>query len=225
MKKCYKCQVSKPKEEFSKNKRYKDGLNDLCKTCKKENNLINKEYNSKYQKEYSILNKEKLNIQSKKHYVENKQYYIEYNKNRDKELIKQYNQTQIQKGYKKEWSKKQYKINIQFKLSQLLRIRLIDALKGKINKFESTLELLGCHIEELKVYLEQQFKSEMTWENHGTVWEIDHIKACSNFDLTKLEEQKQCFHYTNLQPLFKTTEIAKSFGYTDQIGNRNKHKN
>jgi len=70
--------------------------------------------------------------------------------------------------------------------------------------------------------LEQRFKLEMTWENHGILWEIDHIKACSNFDLTKLEEQKQCFHYTNLQPLFKTTEIAEQHGYTNEIGNRNK---
>jgi hypothetical protein len=225
MKKCYKCQISKSKEEFSKNKRYKDGLNDLCKTCKKENNLVNKEYNLEYQKKYNILNKEKLNAQSKKHYTENKQYYIEYNKSRDKELIKQYNQTQIQKGYKKEWSKNQYKTNIQFKLSQLLRIRLIDALKGKINKFESTLELLGCSIEELKLYLEQQFKPEMAWENHGEIWEVDHIKACANFDLTDPTQQQKCFHYTNIQPLFKTTKIAKSFGYIDQIGNRNKHKN
>jgi hypothetical protein len=65
----------------------------------------------------------------------------------------------------------------------------------------------------------------MSWENHGKIWEIDHIKACSNFDLTKLEEQQQCFHYTNLQPLFKTTGIAKSFSYIDQTGNRNKYKN
>jgi hypothetical protein len=62
----------------------------------------------------------------------------------------------------------------------------------------------------------------MNWGNHGVTWEIDHIKACSNFDLTKLEEQKQCFHYTNLQPLFKTTEIAEQYGYINEIGNRNK---
>ena len=64
----------------------------------------------------------------------------------------------------------------------------------------------------------------MTWENHGEVWEIDHINPCASFDLTDIKQQKQCFHYTNLQPLFKTTEIAKSFGYNDQIGNRNKNK-
>jgi hypothetical protein len=62
----------------------------------------------------------------------------------------------------------------------------------------------------------------MTWENHGVIWEIDHTKPCAAFDLTNLEQQKECFHHTNLQPLFKTTEIAESFGYTNQIGNRNK---
>jgi hypothetical protein len=61
----------------------------------------------------------------------------------------------------------------------------------------------------------------MNWDNHKIIWEIDHIKPISLFNLTNLEEQKQCFHYTNMQPLFKTTEIAKSFNYVE-IGNRNK---
>jgi len=32
-------------------------------------------------------------------------------------------------------------------------------------------------------------------------------------------------YYTNLQPLFKTTEIAKSLGYINEMGNRNKSDN
>lgn len=40
--------------------------------------------------------------------------------------------------------------------------------------------------------------------------------------LLNKEEQKQCFNFTNFQPLFKTTEIAKSFGYINEIGNREK---
>lgn len=62
----------------------------------------------------------------------------------------------------------------------------------------------------------------MNWDNHGIIWEIDHIKPCVSFNLIDPEQQKQCFHYTNLQPLFKTNEVAKSFGYIDEIGNRNK---
>jgi len=41
----------------------------------------------------------------------------------------------------------------------------------------------------------------MSWGNYGIYWEIDHKKPCASFDLTKLEEQQKCFHYTNTQPL------------------------
>lgn len=88
-------------------------------------------------------------------------------------------------------------------------------------KSTKSFNLLGCLIEECKKHLEVQFKPEMNWNNHGMIWEIDHIKSCSSFDLTDIEQQKQYFHYTNLQPLFKTTEIAESFGY-NELGNRNK---
>jgi hypothetical protein len=64
----------------------------------------------------------------------------------------------------------------------------------------------------------------MNWDNHGKIWEIDHIKGCINFDLSDIEQQKQCFHYTNTQPLFKTTKIAESFGYNNITGNRDKIK-
>ena len=62
----------------------------------------------------------------------------------------------------------------------------------------------------------------MDWKNWGTVWEIDHIKPCSSFDLTNLDHQKQCFNFKNTQVLFKTTEIAEQYGYINEIGNRNK---
>lgn len=41
----------------------------------------------------------------------------------------------------------------------------------------------------------------MSWDNYGE-WEIDHIIPCDSFDLTKEEEQKRCFHFSNLQPLW-----------------------
>lgn len=61
--------------------------------------------------------------------------------------------------------------------------------------------MIGCSIEELKQYLEKQFKEGMTWDNYGE-WHIDHIIPCAAFDLTKEEEQLKCFNYTNLQPLW-----------------------
>ena len=49
----------------------------------------------------------------------------------------------------------------------------------------------------------------MTWENHGAVWHIDHIVPCCKFDLTNEHEQKRCFHYSNLQPLFAQENLSK----------------
>jgi hypothetical protein len=110
-----------------------------------------------------------------------------------------------------------------FKIISLLRHRLHRVIKNK-HKEKNTIELLGCSIEEFKLYIENLFLPEFTWENHGEIWELDHIIGCANFNMEILTEQQKCFHYTNLQPLFKTTEIAKSFDYEDQIGNRNKPK-
>lgn len=51
----------------------------------------------------------------------------------------------------------------------------------------------------------------MSWENYGIRgWHIDHIKPCASFDLSIIEEQKECFHYTNLQPLWWHENLAKS---------------
>ena len=49
----------------------------------------------------------------------------------------------------------------------------------------------------------------MNWSNHGSYWEIDHIIPCDSFDLTDIEQQKQCFHYTNLQPLTVSENRSK----------------
>jgi molybdopterin converting factor small subunit len=188
-----------------------------------------KESKKEYQKRYEELNKEKIKKYHKDRYDKQdveikKEYAKKHNALKTKEYIDKYNKKQIESGYRKEWHKNQYKNNIQYKLSSILRSRFFTALKCKTKKIDSILNIVGCTIEELKQHIESQFKPEMTWENHGKIWEIDHIKACVNFNLTKLEEQKQCFHYTNLRPLFKTTKIAEQYGYTNEIGNKNKNK-
>lgn len=90
-----------------------------------------------------------------------------------------------------------------------LRNRLCDAIRGK-NKSARTQELLGCSIEALKAHLEGQFLPGMSWDNWAHKgWHIDHIRPCASFDLTDPEQQRQCFHYTNLQPLWAADNIRK----------------
>ena len=82
------------------------------------------------------------------------------------------------------------------------------------------MNLLGCTIPEFKVHIEKQFTNGMSWDNHGRkkslmVWEIDHIRPCSSFDLTKAEDQRACWHYTNLQPLWKLDNLSKGSKFSE----------
>jgi len=125
---------------------------------------------------------------------------------RNKERIKEY--TQNHRLVNKEEISKRFKYrrtnDLHFKMVGILRCRLFAALrKQKTNKDIKTLELLGCTIEDFVQYIERQWLPGMNWENHtSNGWHIDHIKPCNTFDLTNIEEQRKCFHYTNLRPLW-----------------------
>lgn len=99
------------------------------------------------------------------------------------------------------------------KLTRLLRGRITAALAGKSKKGVKTTELLGAPWVWVEAYLEEQFVPGMSWENHGPVWHIDHIRPIASFDLTIPEQQKMCFHWTNLQPLFALDNFQKSDKY------------
>jgi Uri superfamily endonuclease len=49
----------------------------------------------------------------------------------------------------------------------------------------------------------------MNWNNYGTYWHIDHIKSCASYDLTIIENQKECFNYKNLRPLEAIENLKK----------------
>jgi ribosome-binding ATPase YchF (GTP1/OBG family) len=216
MKKCNKCSEEKLLNAFGIRSKEKDGLNPSCKECIKEQN---KKYYFTSKKDYMKQHNQKQEV---KEY--NKQW-IEENKDRFKENRKKWNEDNKEKikEYSLVYSKKIYHNNIDYKISLNLRNRLNDALKNNI-KTSSVIKLLGCSLKDFKLYLEQQFLPEMNWKNHGTMWEIDHIKPCASFELSDLTQQSSCFNYTNHQPLFKTTKIAKSLGYENYVGNRDKSK-
>jgi len=103
--------------------------------------------------------------------------------------------------------------DIGFRILQRCRKRLWDALKRNV-KSKRTIELIGCSVDELLAHLESQFQEGMNWDNYGE-WHIDHIKPCAMFDFSKEEDQKECFHYTNLQPLWAIENIRKSNKYEE----------
>jgi hypothetical protein len=220
MKICIKCNQEKELNNFYKNNRNKSGYEGICKSCKNEYTILNnKKLGNKYfqltSKKWSNKNKNKISQYNKEKYNNNKEYWLSENRKLYSKEWRSNNKDKLVKYWKIK-----YDTDINFKLSCLLRLRLYNALKLNL-KTKSAIKLIGCTIDTFKQYLESKFKPEMNWNNHGDIWEIDHIKPCDSFNLTDIEQQKQCFHYTNTQPLFKTTKIAESFGY-NELGNRNK---
>jgi hypothetical protein len=109
----------------------------------------------------------------------------------------------------REYTKKRRKTDIQFKLTCNLRTRLRSALCRNA-RCKSTLRLVGCSVEELRIWIENKFQEGMTWDNWGVFgWHIDHIIPCASFDLSLPENQIKCFHYTNLQPLWAKDNMSK----------------
>ena len=106
-----------------------------------------------------------------------------------------------------EYTRQRLKIDVQYRLLRNLRRRISHLLSDGY-KSAASQELIGCSMEHLKNHLESQFQSGMTWDNYGD-WHVDHVKPCASFDLTDPTQQKACFHYSNLQPLWAKDNISK----------------
>lgn len=206
MKKCIKCNEEKEDSLFV------NGRNS-CKSCisyyKKELRKKNLEKNKLYFQEYYKQNKELIKNNQKNKYIQNRSEKIEYQKkyselNKDKirDYKKDYyneNKNSIRE-YKRNYQNERRKNDSIFKLKYSVSRMIRRCLKVKgISKNSKSVDILGCDIQTFKLYLESLFTVEMSWENYGTFWDIDHIVPLSTAqtedDVLKLN------HYTNLQPL------------------------
>jgi len=181
---------------------------ELQKTYRKNPDAIAKEKARKKNPEYIKKAKE----YKKRIYQENRQRYIDKATRRNKEhreernvYLAEYrkiNRERIREISRKSENKlytKNYYQNPNYRLRKVLRARIRKVVIS--GRFPSTEYITGCSMDELRVHLENHFTPQMSWDNHGKYWHIDHIKPCASFDLSKEEEQKKCFHYSNLRPL------------------------
>jgi hypothetical protein len=171
-----------------------------------------KNLKKEYLKNYYYKNRERIlsRLKQEEMVMKKKEYdRLKYIKNREKLLrqSKEYSRNNREKINKR--NSKRKKTDPHYKLRVNMARRILLAVKGS-SKSKSTLELLGCTLDQLKQYIETLFKPGMTWGNHSKFgWHLDHIIPCSSFDLTDVEQQKKCFHYTNLQPLWAKDNIKK----------------
>lgn len=144
----------------------------------------------------------------------------EWHKN-NPEKIKQYlqNTKETRKERRRRYERQKLNEDFEYKLMHNMRCFLRNKLKRHFNrkgapykKSLATNSLIGCNAEELANHLRKLYKPGMTDDNHGE-WHIDHIIPCAAFDLTKEDQAKKCFHYTNLQPLWSYENLSKRDKY------------
>jgi hypothetical protein len=231
VKKCTSCQEEKPKSEFNKAKGGLGGLTSWCKACYRRWVEENKGTLFYKWKEYREKNKDIIQERKRAYHQTEKSKqqrkdYILRNPEVKKRISNKYARNNRQKvmetsrgsilknpekyrKYSREYMRSKKETNPGFAMECRLRSRIIHALRGKgTRKAAKTMELVGCSIEAFKDYVQRRFKPGMSWENRGE-WHLDHIVPCASFDLTDPEQQKVCFHYTNLQPLWGKDNIRK----------------
>ena len=113
--------------------------------------------------------------------------------------------------YNRKWQANKRKTDPNYLIRNRVCARLWRALKRKSNRKSSKTEiLLGCTVAQFKEYFQSLFLPGMSWDLVFTgAIQIDHKVPCAKFDLSRSEDQLTCFHYTNLQPLWKADNLSK----------------
>lgn len=226
---CSNCKVEKDLTLFSKDNKTVDGYKFTCKECSNKHNKerfkipevrerIN-ERHREYRKNPEFVQKERESYKEYYHRPEIKERYENYRNHPDiKEHYQKYRDDPINKDRKvmiaieykpivNERLRKKYDEDLDYRIKQILRARLKKAIKGR--KTEKTMEYIGCDIDFLKKWIEFRFEHDMTWDNLGTLWHIDHILPVNAFDFTNETNIRICNHWINLQPLYKKDNLIK----------------
>ena len=171
-----------------------------------------------------IATKQKASYDPKKRAAYNKQYreknrdelikrdaeWRSKNKERHRENARNWYYANREYAVKRhaKYHKERQKTDIEFKLSCRIRSRIYNALRHD-RKIGSAINDLGCSLEFFKNYIAEQFTDGMSWDNYGTLWELDHILPLANYLLLDRGTFRRLVHYTNYQPLTIAQNRAK----------------
>lgn len=195
MKTCADCEETKSVEEFGANAKAADGWKCYCMVC--------------CRRQHNAWKKTPAGRASQ--HRRDRRYYARH---RDEILTQkqQYGQREEVRVRKRAWRTSRERDNVCVRLAHRLRAGMQGMLNGR-HKCARSLELLGCSIDEAKRHIEGLFRPGMSWDRWGEgddCINLDHILPVALFDLSQPSHQRACFHYTNLQPLWKEENMAKS---------------
>jgi len=181
---CTECFLNLPVAEFKHGKSY-------CYECSKKVTAAwkarNKEHISAYNKEYKALDED-----ARKEWFEKKRAERE--------------QASEARAAHRAAARK-LRASFHMLLAQWKRPR--KSMQAKVAKYNRTDNVMGCTLEFFLAWMEYCLELDMTMENHGTVWHIDHVVPIDAFDMTRPQDATRCFHWTNTQPLHSRTNHTK----------------
>lgn len=196
---------------FGINKQAKDGYRNICKKCTKEALKVPSPNSVAI---CNVCGVEKRRIEFAKGINRCKICRNDIEKTKRDTNREEYNSKSREwrltnKNYinaqKREREQKRRDTDPSYRIRHNLSTRLYLTVSKKTGK---TMELVGCSRADLETHLASKFTEGMTWQNYGD-WHIDHIKPCASFDLASPEKQKECFHWSNLQPLWAVDNLKK----------------
>ena len=207
MKTCSKCNIEKDLTEFYFRKNIQ-AYNSQCFSCVSDRTKKYFIENKERFKNYSIANRDKI-LRTKKEYYKT-----------NKELIKKKQKIYRDSNKEKTNARRLYRKRNDpaFKLRHLIGDAVRTALlRSGLTKKSSVWKCLNYTPEELKAWLESQFKPWMSWKNYGRAeigmrrWNIDHIIPQSRLLYTSMEEEnfKKCWALENLRPMEAIANIRK----------------
>lgn len=198
MPRCSGCQQDKAAEEFYKNAHRSTGVQARCKACDKARQqsadgvAYHRAYNRTHAAEYKAWQQRP---ESRRRQAEREKGYRTRRDAKDRKNARE---------NRRRWG------SVAVRLASNIRSRLKNAIRREW-KTGSTLDLLGCSIEQLRVHLESQFRPGMTWANWARDgWHIDHIKPLAAFDLSDRAQLAAACNYTNLRPLWAAENLSKN---------------
>lgn len=133
-------------------------------------------------------------------------------RDKNKEIIsKQQSEWRNQNREKiNEKRKQKYHSDHDYRFKQLCSRRIRIAFKDKgMEKSDKTITYLNCTIPWLTEWFKFCFTPEMTIDNHGEYWHMDHVIPVNTFNLNDPEQVELCLSWFNLSPLEARENISK----------------
>jgi hypothetical protein len=180
--KCTKCLITKPVEQFYLNCY---GRNGACKPCVAAKN-----------KAYYEANKARIAAEHKGRKDQGVRPDIGAQARRaETPFDERYAQRRADMNARK---RERLQTDPQFRAMLVVDTRFRRAIADWSSKLE---ELVSCPADRFRDWIEFQFGPEMTWDNYGAAWVYDHIEPRADYDLTDADQIAECYRWTNLRPL------------------------